>query len=104
MPNLNQTGPGNQGPMSDRGQGICRRTDSPTSQRTNEFQCRAAGGTGRRMGRAGRRSMGGEWSQPGPGPEVDTPNALKNRAQILEAELNAVKQQLKDQAAPNSNI
>ncbi len=88
MPGLNQNGPGNQGPMSGRGQGICNRT--------NEFRCRAAGGTGRRMGRGGGRGLGGGWGQSAPGPAVDTPNALKNRAQILEEELNAIKQQLKD--------
>ncbi len=48
------------------------------------------------MGQGGGRGMGGGWGQSVPGPAVDTPDALKNRAQILEAELNAVKQQLKD--------
>ena len=90
MPGFNQGGPENQGPMTGRRQGRC-------ADNAN------VGGFGGRCqrGRSGRgnRGMGNaQWNMPaGQAPSTfDNKNALNQRAQNLENELQAIKQELKN--------
>ncbi len=90
MPGFNQRGPENQGPMTGRRQGRC--TDSENF----------AGFGGRcQRGRSGRgnRGMGNaQWNTPAAQASrtFDNAEALKQRAQSLENELQAIKQELKN--------
>lgn len=91
MPGFNQRGPENQGPMTGRRQGRCADSEN-------------FGGFGGRCqrGRSGRgnRGMGGnaQWNTPAAqAPRTfDNAEALNQRAQSLENELQAIKQELKN--------
>lgn len=87
MPGLNQRGPMNEGPMTGGGRGMCRRQNTDAGR-----------GQGRGCGRQGNR--GGRMAEPAADPPrvapADPGAALRDRAGRLEAELAAVKRQLKD--------
>lgn len=100
MPGFNQRGPMNEGAMTGRGRGICTgnvESGTPFPGRGN------AAGFGMGMGRGrGRRGGGqgygqgrgyGQWNAPTP---TRTGETLQARADMLEAELAAVKEQLKN--------
>lgn len=89
MPGFNQRGPENQGPMTGRRQGRCADNDN-----AGDFGRRCQGGRSRR----GNRGMANaQWNRPAqqtPNSFVDNKEALKQRAQNLENELQAIKQEL----------
>lgn len=98
MPGLNQRGPMNDGPMTGRGRGLC--TGNVTAGqgfvggygmgRGLRRGCRDFGwGGGRGMGRGGNY---GPWA--GTSPAVSNQTILQNRANMLEAELAEIKNQL----------
>ncbi len=94
MPGLNQRGPMNEGPMTGRKRGSC------TGAAVDPGQGFADRGMGRGMGRRGcqtpgRGRGGGQWSSPAPMPGSTDQNALQNRVNMLEAELSAIKDQLR---------
>ncbi len=90
MPGFNQRGPMNEGPMTGRGQGICT-GNQPMNQGFGM-------GMGRRRGQRGRQApgWGPRFGQGFTAPVVDTQNTLKNRKEMLEAELAAIERQISD--------
>ncbi|OQY52466.1 MAG: hypothetical protein B6230_02625 [Desulfobacteraceae bacterium 4572_89] len=95
MPGFNQRGPMNEGPMTGRRQGVCGRgTDSGAQGGTFD----AMGyGRGRGMGRRGGSGPGwgrgyGQMNTSFTPPATE--ESLKMRAQTLEAELDAIKNDL----------
>lgn len=90
MPGFNQQGPMNQGPMTGKGRGTC--TDA------HNFGPGTGRGRGCRRGRARTGEPGGY----GPGFNANqgayATDDLLNRKAMLEAELKAVKEQIKNQA------
>jgi len=94
MPGFNQRGPSNQGPMTGRRMGICVQgaTAGETAQPVEFGMGR---GMGRRAGRGfGRgRGVSPQWGIP-PVQPASTKAELAQRAEMLETELNAVKQAL----------
>ncbi len=101
MPGLNQRGPMNEGPMTGRGRGVCTGNAAARGVvgsygmgRGLRRGCQTAGwGGGRGMGRGGNY---GPWA--GPAPVVSNQTILQNRANMLEAELAEIKNQLKKQS------
>ena len=99
MPGFNQRGPMNEGAMTGRGRGNCvGSTDSAQG-----FAGRGnAMGMGRQRGRRGYQEApgqgmrGGRWAAPDPPADSINQNALQNSVDMLEAELEALKNQLKD--------
>ncbi len=109
MPGFNQQGPMNQGPMTGGGRGTCANGPMPGSTgfergRSNGpgFGARGAGGGFRRgrgfcQGQGGGRGYARE-SAASPAPV--TRETLEQRADRLEAELNAVKEELANRSEP----
>jgi Family of unknown function (DUF5320) len=102
MPGFNQRGPMNEGPMTGRRRGTCTGTPADTGQgfADNTNARGYGGGMGRRMGRRGcqtpGRGMGyGQWNAPAPMPDSANQDTLQNRVNTLEAELSALKDQLR---------
>ncbi len=98
MPGFNQRGPMNEGAMTGRGRGNCTSTVDPAQG----FEGRgSAMGMGRQCGRRGGQGPGfrrdpGQWTTAAPTAASVTNETLRNSVDMLEAELVAVKQQLKD--------
>ena len=96
MPGFNQRGPRNEGAMTGRGRGTCIGTVDPGqgfAGRGNDM------GMGRRHGRRGCQAPGwgrGYDQYTAPAPASVSQDTLQNRADMLEAELAAVKKQLKN--------
>lgn len=101
MPGLNQRGPLDQGPMTGGRRGVCTggsRIGQGTAQRGTMAYGQPGGpGRGRRGCRGGGRWMAG--ADQGSEQAGATEQALKDQAEILEAQLTAVKKQLKDLTA-----
>lgn len=102
MPGLNQRGPMNDGPMTGRGRGLCTGNVAAGQGFVGGYGmgrglrrgCRDFGsGGGRGMGRGGNY---GPWA--GTSPAVSNQTILQNRANMLEAELAEIKNQLKKQS------
>ncbi len=102
MPGFNQRGPMNEGPMTGRQRGIC----TGYAMSGQGFGGRGYGmgsGMGRGMGRRGNQAPGrglgyGQWNTPAP--MTSNRDVLQNRADMLEAELTAIKNQLKSMSEP----
>ena len=98
MPGCNQRGPMNEGAMTGRGRGNCAGTVDPAQG----FAGRGNGmGMGRQCGRRGGQGPGfrrgpDQWTAAAPATASVTNDTLRNSVDMLEAELAAVKQQLKD--------
>ncbi|SDU56947.1 DUF5320 domain-containing protein [Desulfobacula phenolica] len=99
MPGFNQQGPMNQGPMTGGGRGTC--ANGQMAGAAGFGNARFAGpGSGFRGGRGGRsfgRGPGcGRWYSQVPvtASAPVTKQVLQQRADILESELNAIKEQL----------
>jgi len=101
MPGFNQRGPMNDGPMTGGCRGICT-GEGGSGQR---IAGKDALGYGRRMGRRnvrrgcqayGRRMDFNEGFGQQPAQKAFNKDSLKTRAKFLEAELAAVKKELKD--------
>ena len=96
MPGFNRRGPENQGPMTGRGRGPCSGNTGNTGYNQGFGQGFGPGygrGWGRRWAQAGfgGRGMGRRAF----GPAVpESPDELKQRAEWLESELAAIRQQL----------
>ena len=105
MPGFNQKGPMNEGPMTGRGMGQCSGAYTQDTGTSANMAWNAPGfgyGQGRGMGRgrrgcqAPRRGMGrGAQMQMAPQAPPPTKASLAARAQQLEAELEAIKKELK---------
>lgn len=97
MPGFNQRGPMNEGPMTGRKTGTCTGEAIDSGQ---EFVARGyGGGMGRRGCQAPGRGMGyGRWTPPAQTPDSANQDTLQNRINILEAELIAIKNQLRTQS------
>ena len=107
MPGFNQKGPMNEGPMTGRGMGQCSGAYTQDTGTSANMAWNAPGfgyGQGRGMGRgrrgcqAPRRGMGmGRGAQMQMAPQAPPPTkaSLAARAQQLEAELEAIKKELK---------
>ncbi len=112
MPGFNQRGPMNEGPMTGRGRGNCTtgaNTGKGVAGRPDTIRYGAVGyggmgygmGMARRRGRCGDPAPGwgrgqGRWAGPEPMAASPSENELVTRTNMLEAELAALKQQLKD--------
>jgi len=102
MPGFNQRGPMNEGPMTGGGRGYCTGAVDPAQG----FAGRGNGmGMGRQRGRRGYQaapgqgrgfSGSGQWNMPAPAAASTTQATLQNRANMLEAELAAIKKQMKN--------
>ena len=98
MPGFNQRGPMNEGPMTGRGRGNCTEAFDPAQRfagRSNTM------GMGRQGGRRGCQAPGrgrgaGLWAGSAPVTTTVNQNALQNSVDKLEAELAALKDQLKN--------
>jgi hypothetical protein len=95
MPGLNQRGPDNQGPMTGRGQGVCRRQSA--AGRWFDGGTRQGLGRGNSRQRAGRGSMGlgnrfGQPEQAG----AESHASMQDQIDLLERELAAVRQELRN--------
>jgi len=89
MPGFNQRGPMNEGPMTGRGRGTCTGSLNPDQEFTGRGNARGMGrGFGRRGGGYGQRTT----SAPG----SVSQEALQKSMDLLEAELAAIKNQLKN--------
>ncbi len=97
MPGFNQRGPRNEGPMTGWGRGVCTGNTDPAYgagiRRGRGMGMRCRGG----RGGYGGRGMGYGGRQGGyvPAGNVDLKEDLQARADMLEAELSAIKNQLK---------
>ncbi len=89
MPGLNQRGPLNEGPMTGGARGTCTNSAGPGQG----FAGRGAMGYGPGM-RGGRGRRGCRWQNPIPPEEQSNREILQGRADRLEKELAAVKQQI----------
>lgn len=103
MPGFNQRGPMNQGPMTGRRMGIC--TNGGTTGATGFTGAGTAGpmefGQRRGMGRRAGQGFGGgrgfaQWSMPVAAPPINRETDLKQRADTLQSELNAIREELKN--------
>ena len=102
MPGFNQNGPMNEGPMTGRGRGKCTGAVDPGqgfSGRGNAM------GMGRQNGRRGYQASGrgrgyGQWTTPAPVMSSVNKDTLQNSVDMLEAELAALKKQLKNLSEP----
>ncbi|MCD4675159.1 MAG: DUF5320 domain-containing protein [Desulfobacula sp.] len=95
MPGFNQRGPMNEGPMTGRGQGVCGRGAGIGAQGST-FDTMGYG-RGRGNGRRGGQGPGwgrdyGQMDTVSPPPA--TKESLTRRAQTLEQELDAIKNEL----------
>lgn len=100
MPGFNQRGPMNEGPMTGRRRGVC------TGVAADPGQGFSGRGYGRGFGRRGSQVPGwgrgyGQWASPAMG-SVNQ-DALQNRVNMLEAELSAVKNQLRNLSEEESS-
>ncbi|MBA3009863.1 MAG: DUF5320 domain-containing protein [Proteobacteria bacterium] len=93
MPGFNQRGPMNEGAMTGRKRGTC----PGATMDTNSTNVRGSGrGMGRRKCQATGRGMGyGRWTTLAPAPGSVNQDTLQNRVNLLEAELSAIKNQLR---------
>jgi hypothetical protein len=96
MPGFNRRGPENQGPMTGRGRGLCTGNAGYTGYDTGfgtGFGPGYGRGRGRRWARGGfsGRGMGYRGFAPA---APESPQDLKQRAEWLESELAAIRQQL----------
>ena len=105
MPGFNQRGPMNEGPMTGGGRGYCTGAVNPAQG----FAGRGNGmGMGRQRGRRGYQDApgwgrgygAGQWATPAPEAAPATKATLQNSVDMLEAELAAVKNQLKNLSEP----
>jgi hypothetical protein len=102
MPGFNQQGPTNQGPMTGRGRGNC--VNGPMAGSTGFGNPQSGGlGYGFRRGRGFGQGPGPGWGRgyaPVQGPVAAqapiSKEALRQRAEILESELNSIKAALAD--------
>jgi len=106
MPGFNQRGPMNEGSMTGSQRGTCTGAPVDTGQgfADNTNARGYGGGMGRGMGRRGGqapgRGMGGRWTAPAPTPgsvnqDTSVNQDMQNRVNMLEAELSAIKDQLR---------
>ncbi len=107
MPGFNQRGPMNEGPMTGRQRGTCTGGAVDTGQTfADSTNARGYGGgmgrgMGRRGGQAPGRGMGyGRGAAPAPAPgsmdqDTSVNQDMQNRVNMLEAELSAIKDQLR---------
>lgn len=99
MPARDQSGPMGEGPMTGRAAGICNGNpqDQPTENRSffrlHRFWRFGANrrGAGRGFGRGAGRGFGFRTNEP-----MDQKSALEIRKNVLEQELKAIKDQLKE--------
>lgn len=101
MAGFNQRGPMNQGPMTGRGRGICTGAVDPDQGFTRGNTMGYGMGRGRGRNRNFNPSFGwgrgaGQWAPPVTEPGPAAQDTWQERANMLEAELAAVKQQLKE--------
>ena len=104
MPGFNQRGPMNEGPMTGWKRGNCTGGNADTGFADITNARGYGGGMGRGMGRRGGqapgRGMGGRWTAPAPTPgsvnqDTSVNQDMQNRVNMLEAELSAIKDQLR---------
>lgn len=101
MPGFNQRGPMNEGPMTGRQRGTCTGGTVDTGQGFGGYGGGMGRGMGRRGGQAPGRGMGyGRWTAPAPTPgsanqDTSVNQDMQNRINMLEAELSAIKDQLR---------
>jgi len=96
MPGFNEQGPMNQGPMTGRGMGACANgTRSASSGFVTPGLGRAGMGfrRGRGCGQGGRFAAGYD-QRPMAGQPAVSKEGLMQRADLLESELNAIKEEL----------
>jgi len=103
MPGFNQRGPMNEGPTTGKKRGSCTGAGIDTGQgfadstNTRGYD----GGMGRRRCQTpGRGMRGGQWNSPAPMPgsmdqDPSVNQNMQNRVNMLEAELSAIKDQLR---------
>ncbi len=94
MPGFNQQGPMNQGSMTGRGMGACTNGTKPAS---TGFVTPGRAGMGFRRGRGcgqGARFGAGYGQRPMAAPAAVSKEGLMQRADLLESELNAIKEEL----------
>ncbi len=98
MPGFNQRGPMNEGPMTGRGRGNCTEAFDPAQRFAGRGN---AMGRGRQGGRRGCQAPGqgrgaGQWAGTAPAMGSANQDTLQNSVNMLEAELAALKNQLKN--------
>ncbi len=100
MPGFNRRGPENQGPMTGWGRGLCTGNAGYDTGSGRGFGPGSGFGYGR--GRGGRWCRGGFGGRGygrrafGPAVPPESPDDLKQRAEWLESELAAIRQQLNE--------
>jgi len=100
MPGFNQRGPMNEGPMTGGGRGICTGTVDPAQGFAGRGNARGMGRQGGRRGcqAPGRGRGAGQWAGTSPAMGSVNQDTLQNSVNMLEAELAALKNQLKNQS------
>ena len=102
MAGFNQRGPMNEGPMTGRGRGICTGAVDPdqgVARRNNTMGYGMGRGRGRNRNFSQSPGWGrgaGQWNLPVTEPDPVARDTWQDRANRLEAELAAVKQQLRE--------
>lgn len=94
MPGFNQRGPMDDGPMTGRGKGTCAPGNSGQGFANQGNMGENFRGFGRCLGKRGRGY--GQWTTPAQ--DFVNQDTLQNRIDMLEAELSAIKNQLKNQS------
>ncbi|OQY00928.1 MAG: hypothetical protein B6I26_06590 [Desulfobacteraceae bacterium 4572_130] len=93
MPGFNQKGPSNQGPMTGRKMGKCVNNENLTEFTETQTSYNMGLGLRRCRGRNLRQGFG-MGRQRNSQTDFNQKTNLKQRAEILESELNAIKQEL----------
>jgi hypothetical protein len=93
MPGFNRRGPDNQGPMTGWGRGVCAGNAGYGAGFGQGFGPGFGRGRGRAQGGFGGRRMGRRAFAPA---SPESPDELKQRAEWLESELAAIRQQLNE--------